>query len=114
MSDILRRAHLVKREIFDPTNKEHVESFKIFLRTGNWGDVQFWPEVPYTEAPATVMAKYARFVLNVKAQTDEERVAALAARGVIVFPKPKSRAEREAAGVERLVVANALMQDLLR
>jgi hypothetical protein len=114
MTDILRRARLVNREIFDPTNPEHVLSLKIFLATGNWGAVQFYPEAPFTEAPATVLTKYARYVLSVEVQTDEERAASLAARGVIAFPKPESRAEREAGAADRLAKANALMGDLLK
>jgi hypothetical protein len=114
MTDILRRARLVNREIFDPTNATHLLSLKIFLATGNWGDVQFYPEAPFTEAPATVLTTYARHVLGVKAQSVEDAAATRATRGVIPFPKPESRAEREVAAVERLATANALMGNLLK
>lgn len=82
MSDVLRRARLVRREFFDPTNPEHVESFKTFLRTNSWGDVQFWAEAPYTESPATVMTKFARHALNVQAETDVERAERMTARNI--------------------------------
>lgn len=109
MSDILRRARLVNREIFDPTNEAHIESFKIFLRTGNWGDVQFYPEVPYTEAPATVMAKYSRHALQVVPETIVERAERNAGRGVLQFPLTETREQ----GAIRLANANALVRSQL-
>lgn len=109
MSDILRRARLVNREIFDPTNEAHIESFKIFLRTGNWGDIQFYPEVPYTEAPATVMAKYSRHVLGVTVETVVERADRLAARGI----KSIGPSETTAAHTARIDHANSLVRSQL-
>lgn len=110
MSDILRRARLINREIFDPTNAAHIESFKIFLRTGNWGDVQFYPEVPYTEAPATVMAKYSRHILDVEVETAVERSDRLAARGVLQFPTTETREQKDG----RISTANAIVRDQLQ
>lgn len=107
MSDILRRARLVNREIFEPTNEAHVASLKIFLVTGSWGDVQFYPEAPYTEAPATVMTKYARHTLGVTVESFTEKAARLAGRNVITIPY----AEEPVA--DRLVAANVLMTHLL-
>jgi len=110
MSDILRRARLVHREIFDPTNKKHVDSFKVFLATNSWGDIQFYPETPYTEAPATVMAKFARHALKVQIQSDADRAAALAARGgVIIDPAVEMPSQK----AERLANANALLKTQL-
>ena len=105
MSDILRRAHLVNREIFDPTNLAHIESFKIFLATGNWGQIQFVAELPHTEVPATVMSKYARHALQVQVETPEARDIRLASRNIVPFPKPETREESAA----RLQRANDLM-----
>ncbi|MBT9138554.1 MAG: hypothetical protein DDT31_01120 [Syntrophomonadaceae bacterium] len=66
MSDILRRARPVNRVIFDPTNDSHIESFKTFLETGSWGDVQFYPEAPYIDVPATVMVRFSRHMLKIQ------------------------------------------------
>lgn len=52
-SSVLQR-HGNSRVSFDPTNEAHVASFKKFIQTGNWGDVQFYTEFPYTDAPTTV------------------------------------------------------------
>jgi hypothetical protein len=106
MSDILRRARLVNREIFDPTNEAHVESFKVFLSTGSWGELQFYPEAPYTEAPATVMSKFSRHVLQVEVESDEVRAERLAARNVITMPTTESTAEK----AQRLANANAMLK----
>jgi hypothetical protein len=88
-TDILLRARLVRREIFDPANPAHVESFKVFLATNNWGDVQFYPEAPFTEAPATVLTKYARHSLNVQEESAEARAARLLARNILPAAKPE-------------------------
>lgn len=109
MSDILRRARLVNREIFDPTNKDHVASFKTFLATNSWGDIQFYPETPYTEAPATVMAKFARHALKVQPLSDAERAVALEARGVITMPTTEMPSQH----AERIAAANALLKTQL-
>lgn len=110
MSDILKQAQLVNRVVFDPNNMAHVESFIVFLRTGNWGAVQFFPEVPYIEVPMTVMMKFACNALGVKPESPMERAARLdAAAGLVRFPKSNTEAER----AERLATANKLMQNLL-
>lgn len=108
MSDILRNARLVRREVFDPTNEAHSQSFKTFLATNNWGDIQFAAELPYTEAPATVMAKFAKHALNVQPETAEARVARLASRNMVTFPKAETREEAAA----RMKRANDLMAAL--
>lgn len=50
-------SNCLKREIFDPSDKEHRESLRMFLTTGNWGSVHFYAEHPYTTVPETVMRK---------------------------------------------------------
>lgn len=62
-SEILRKA-LVRREPFDPKNKEHLKSYKSFLNGGNWGDVQFYCEFPYVTVPETVSRKFANHSLS--------------------------------------------------
>lgn len=58
-SQTRKRAGLVRREMFDPLNKEHLTSYKNFLITGNWGVVQFFCESPYITVPETVHVKFA-------------------------------------------------------
>lgn len=83
MSDILNQARLVQREYFNPELARHVESLRVFLATGNWGDVQFYPEVPFIEVPMTVMMKYLRFTLHVQHETAAETSARLREKGVL-------------------------------
>lgn len=58
-SKILSRAKPT-RVIFNPRNKKHRESVKLFLETGRWGEVLFKPELPHVEVPMTVLTKLAR------------------------------------------------------
>jgi len=62
-SQILRAA-MVRREEFDPKNKEHLKSYQKFLKSGNWGDVQFYCEFPYVTVPETVSRKFANHSLS--------------------------------------------------
>ena len=62
-SPILKKS-LVTREFFDPKNKKHRESFKKFLTTGGWGDIHFFPELPFVTVPETVMRKFCLFNLE--------------------------------------------------
>lgn len=55
---LTNRAHVI-REVFDPKKKTHRESLKRFLETGNWGQVQFFPEEPCITVPETVLRKFA-------------------------------------------------------
>ena len=55
---VLSNANLVRREHFDASNTEHVASFRHFVTTGSWGEIQFHAEMPYTTVPATVTQKY--------------------------------------------------------
>ena len=64
-STVLRHA-AVKRETFDPTNAEHLESLKTFLETGNWGKTQFYCEFPFSNVPMTVLMKFASHSLGTK------------------------------------------------
>lgn len=83
MSSILNRVHLVTRQIFDPENEQHIDSLKHYLRTGNWGEIQFYAELPFIEVPATVITKYTEHTLNVKRETARERDARLSDLNVI-------------------------------
>lgn len=51
--------HQIKREIFDPSKRAHRESLDAYLRTGNWGEIQFFVETPYATVPETVLRKMA-------------------------------------------------------
>jgi hypothetical protein len=51
--------HQIKREIFDPSKRAHRESLNQYLKTGNWGDIQFYVENPYATVPETVLRKMA-------------------------------------------------------
>lgn len=54
----------VRREVFDPANPAHLKSYKQFLETGNWGDIQFFTEHPKQTVPATVEYKFAMCYIN--------------------------------------------------
>lgn len=82
MSEILNRGRS-PREYFEPTNKKHLESLKVFLRTGNWGTVQFYPELPYIEVPTSVLMKFALHTLKVQAETVAERSARIASMALV-------------------------------
>ena len=62
-SGILRNARIERAE-FNPTKKEHLESLREFLDTGNWGKIQFYPEAPYLNVPETVLRKVAHWALE--------------------------------------------------
>ena len=57
-SGILRNARL-PREEFNPNNRDHLQSLRSFLDTGNWGAVQFYCEAPCLNVPETVLRKIA-------------------------------------------------------
>ena len=78
------RAPLVKREIFDPVNPHHLASLDVFLKTGNWGNVQFFAELPFVEVPITVLTKYALWCRAVQPETATERAARMAAKNLVV------------------------------
>lgn len=47
----------ISRVPFDPSNREHLESARSFLKEGRWGNVQFLCEEPYRTVPETVIHK---------------------------------------------------------
>ncbi len=47
----------ISRVAFDPSNREHLESARSFLKEGRWGNVQFLCEEPYRTVPETVIRK---------------------------------------------------------
>lgn len=51
--------HQITREIFNPSKRLHRESLDHFLRTGNWGNIQFFVEPPFATVPETVLRKMA-------------------------------------------------------
>lgn len=90
----LQRA-FVQRETFDPTNAAHLESFDTFIKTGNWGDIQFYVELPYNEVPMTVLMKYVEHQRQVKRETEDARSQRFAARTNLVrMPANVSIAEQ--------------------
>lgn len=97
------RRPLVERQYFDPTNEEHLASMDCFLRTGNWGAVQFYPELPFIEVPATVLTKFACHQRGVALETDIERAGRLATKELVPAVAPETRIERR----RRLNAANA-------
>lgn len=62
------RRHGLSRAFFNPKNKAHRDSLKKFIETGNWGDVQFYPEFPYIDVPMTVLMKLAQHELNAESR----------------------------------------------
>lgn len=103
----------VRRENFDPTNEEHLASFKHFIVTGNWGNVQFLAELPFIEVPMTVLMKFAGHHLGAKRESAKEASARFSARvasGTMVpMPRSKTRAERIKETQARIDAANALL-----
>lgn len=83
MPSVLNRAQLINRQIFNPADESHVNSLKEYLRTGNWGDVQFYAELPFVEVPITVITKYAQHQLSVTPETTQEKDARMNAKRII-------------------------------
>lgn len=84
-SSVLRTG-LVKREHFNPLNEDHLVSLKHFIRTGNWGDIQFYCEQPFSDVPMTVLMKYAGHLLAVQRETAGERMARICAMDLVRPP----------------------------
>ncbi len=115
MSDILRRAKLVERQEFDPKNKKHIASLEHYIRTGNWGEIQFFAEVPFVEVPMTVLMKFASHVLKISRETTVERDDRLASLPDLVrFDVLQTPAEMRAATVQRLSETNAKFYPQMR
>ena len=79
LSTTLRKT-AVNRTFFDPSLQSHLDSFDVFLRTGNWGDVQFYCEHPYTDVPMTVLMKFAMYEQGVQRESVAERTERLAGK----------------------------------
>lgn len=47
------------REKFNPRNKKHLASLKVFLETNRWGEVQFELVPPFTSIPHMVLTMFA-------------------------------------------------------
>jgi hypothetical protein len=108
MSDVLQQANVVRREVFNPKLKRHVDSLKAFLSTGSWGDVKFYPELPYIEVPMSVMVKYLRYSLKVDVETAAAMAERMAAKNVVTETPAPTKEERAAA----LAYSNELMKAL--
>lgn len=63
-SSKILKANQVKREMFDPSNTQHLKSYQTFLNTGNWGETQFFTEFPFVTVPGTVGDKFAKYALT--------------------------------------------------
>lgn len=109
MPDILKQV-FIERVYFDPSNAAHVESFKCFISTGNWGDIQFYPELPYIEVPITVLMKFALHQLNTKRETEEERVLRHSKKNLVPWGPIETRKEQR----RRLEVTNIKIFDQLK
>lgn len=87
-SDVLNlstalRSTSAHRTHFDPSRESHLESLRSFLRTGNWGEVQFYCEHPYTDVPMTVLMKAAMYTEGVQRETMSERNERLATMNLV-------------------------------
>lgn len=100
------RQPLVERAHFDPTNPDHLASLDAYLQTGNWGAVQFFPELPFVEVPITVLTKFAMHQRKVRSETEAERKVRVATKPLIVRQAPETREQKQ----ERLLRASALMK----
>jgi len=60
------------RTFFDPSKQSHLDSFDVFLKTGNWGEVQFFCEAPFSDVPMTVLMKFAMYEQGVTRETPAE------------------------------------------
>lgn len=111
-STLLRTAH-VQRETFDPSRESHLESFRTFLKTGNWGEIQFHVEAPYTDVPMTVLMKFAQYTEGVERESEAVRSERLASReNLVPFPKPQTNAQVRADRASALAVSNEVLARL--
>lgn len=89
------RHPLIERHVFDPTDPTHLESMDTFLRTGNWGAVQFFPELPFVEVPITVLTKFAMHQRKLSVESSSERRDRLAAKNLVHGQVVESKADRK-------------------
>jgi hypothetical protein len=59
-----RGKYELQREIFDPKNPAHLESYRRFLMTGNWGNLRFHIEIPHNTVTETVTSRFCIEQLN--------------------------------------------------
>ncbi len=96
MPDVLKQP-LIDRQKFDPTNAAHIASFEVFMRTGNWGHIQFFSELPYNEVPMTVLMKYAEFKSGITRESAAERNTRIGAKpNIIRMPAPMNPGQERA------------------
>jgi hypothetical protein len=110
MPNSFNRTKLVEREAFDPLNPVHIESLEVFIRTGNWGSVQFYTELPYTDVPMTVLMKFAQHHLGVVRESAEERSERLSKMNLVQIVPTETREQNRA----RLEAANVLILEALK
>jgi hypothetical protein len=97
LSTVLRKS-AANRVFFDPSRESHLESFRTFLHTGNWGELQFYCEHPYTDVPMTVLMKAAMYTEGVQRETNAEQQQRLAVMNLTHYV-PET-AEAKAARIE--------------
>lgn len=90
------RSHCAARALFDPANEQHLKSFRAFLATGNWGDIQFLCEAPYTDVPMTVLMKFAMHEQCTQRESEGDRRARFATLPLVAPVGPESFAARKA------------------
>lgn len=103
------RDHGASRVQFDPANDDHIISLETFLRTGNWGEIQFLCEAPYTDVPMTVLMKFALHETGIARETPEERAIRFETMNLVIPAKRETRDEKEA----RLAAVNKKISDAL-
>jgi len=59
-----RTKFALPREEFTPSKREHVETYRRFLDTGSWGNMQFHIEYPYQSVAETVVNKFALYATS--------------------------------------------------
>lgn len=103
------RRPVVERHFFDPTNTQHLRSLDTFLKTGNWGDVQFYPELPFVEVPITVLTKFALHERKVEIESSAERQERFAAKNLVAKLSAEGKDEHE----QRLARSSARVIDVI-
>lgn len=103
------RKPLVEREFFNPADERHLASLDVFLKTGNWGDIQFYPELPFIEVPVTVLTKFAMYARGVAPETMSEQTERLAKKTLspVRFETKEDRVARLARSNDLLKTAIA-------
>lgn len=101
------RKSLVEREFFNPEDPRHLASLDVFLKTGNWGDIQFYPELPFIEVPVTVLTKFAMHARNVQPETVAEQTKRMSSKTLtpLKFESKEDRAARLARSNDLLKAA---------